>query len=686
MSSERKIKFALVIHNHQPFGNRDEIIERIFQTSYFPFLKILETFPRIQVNLHYTGFLLDWMGQHHPEFLDLLRSLVDREQVELVGGAYFEPVVAVIPDVDIRGQTTLLHDRIKALFLRDPHGFWTAERAWEPHLPEILSDVGANHSFIDDVSFESVGLSERDCYEPYLVESRGKHVTIFPILKKLRYMIPFRSISSTILFLKNARGKEIAVYGDDGEKFGAWPNTFERVYKEGWLEAFFREINRNSWIETVRISEYLRENPPKRRIYLPASTYSEMMEWSIPFFPAPKLGGSKREGEKVPRRGFWRLFLAKYPESARMYSKMLELSEKLHALGEGSKNEAMLDLWKGQCNDAYWHGIFGGLYAPFLRTITFENLIRAQVGYDKLSHSSGENWASVYEKNSALGREFELETKDLVAAVSPRHGGAVCELDFKPRFANLLDTLTRRPERYHSQIKYMAGRTIVPTAKKKHPVSIHESSDSKEKGLQNLLVYDRYQKFAFVDYLVEPDSKIKSFERQNFREVAQLPARYYEAEIQKSNQYTSLIQNVKATGARGESIDLIKRISLSTDHPSLRVEYEIRTSGEKLGTNLFLPEINLASLSDASFLNNFGGKARIVNSENLEIDYEDLSVSIRSEEAHRIWIIPVRTVSLSEEGFESNLQEISILPNYPIHARSGEGFLQAAIDLEFRAH
>ena len=184
LSSDEKIRFALVIHNHQPFGNKNEIIERIFQTSYFPFLKILETYPRIQVNLHYTGFLLDWMGQHHPEVLDLLRKLVDREQVELGGGAYFEPVVAVIPDVDIRGQTTLLRDRISSLFHREPQGFWTAERAWEPHLPEILSDMDASHSFIDDVSFESVGLSESDCFEPYLVESRGKYVTIFPILKK----------------------------------------------------------------------------------------------------------------------------------------------------------------------------------------------------------------------------------------------------------------------------------------------------------------------------------------------------------------------------------------------------------------------------------------------------------------------------------------------------------------------
>src|SRR5438445_152441 len=35
-------------------------------------------------------------------------------------------------------------------------------------------------------------------------------------------------------------------------------------------------------------------------------------------------------------------------------------------------------LMSGQCNDAFWHGVFGGLYAPHLRTAIWKNLIRAE--------------------------------------------------------------------------------------------------------------------------------------------------------------------------------------------------------------------------------------------------------------------------------------------------------------------
>ncbi len=662
-------------------GNKDAIIEKIFQTSYFPFLKVLDMHPKILVNLHYTGFLLDWMCKYHPEFLDLLRKLVNRSQVELVGGAFFEPVISVIPDVDISGQTTLLADRVKELFGVEPRGFWTAERAWEPHLSEILSDVNASHTFIDDVSFESVGLSESDCFESYLVESRGKAVVVFPILKKLRYLIPFRSVSSIRSFLKNAPIGGIAVYGDDGEKFGAWPNTFERVYEEGWLDHFFTEIGGDDRIETVRITDYLKSHLPRKRIYLPASTYAEMMQWSIPFHPQAHRGRDSPR-DQIPHRGFWRLFLAKYPESARMYSKMLDLSSEIHALGEDRNKEPLVQLWKGQCNDAYWHGIFGGLYAPFLRRITFENLIRAQSGSDKVNHARGENWLGVRDGFGVSSREIQLDSRQLRVVISPENGGGVCELDLKPWFVNLLDTLARRPESYHSQIKKLASRTIGPAIKKKgKSASIHESSRAKEKGLQKLLIYDRYPKFAFLDYLVLPDSKIEDFERQEFSEVAFLPACSYEPEIQKSNQSATVILAAQVAGIHGEQIRVNKRISLSADRPNLSVEYEIQTSGEE--SLLFLPEINLASLADSNFGVNFGRSTGIVNAGSLAICYEDFTVTVQCHGAAGIWTIPVKTVSLSEEGFESNLQEVSVLPRYPIH--SGDKTLRTTINLEFTA-
>ena len=41
---------------------------------------------------------------------------------------------------------------------------------------------------------------------------------------------------------------------------------------------------------------------------------------------------------------------------------------------------------RAQCNDAYWHGVFGGLYLPHLRDAIWRNLAEAEAA---LRHGEG---------------------------------------------------------------------------------------------------------------------------------------------------------------------------------------------------------------------------------------------------------------------------------------------------------
>lgn len=683
VQEEQIINLALVVHNHQPYGNRDEIIERIYKQSYLPFLEVLNDHPQVNLNLHYTGFLLDWFDAHHPEAVDLVRRMVDRGQVELVGGAYYEPVISVIPNADALGQTSLLSEKIRSLFGTEAKGFWTAERAWEPYLPEVLEKAGATHTFIDDISFQSAGVDESALFQAYLVESRGSFVSVFPIIKKLRYLIPFKPVSSTISYLKKIVGSPIAVYADDGEKFGAWPNTYEQVFRDRWLVSFFNEISRARWIRTVKVSEYLRKNPPKRRIYLPASAYSEMMEWSIPFFPGNRNGSGSKSQTAIPHRGFWRLFLAKYPESARLYSKMLRVSSLLHS-AEDPNGAARLDLWKGQCNDAYWHGVFGGLYAPILRRITYENLIRAQVGFEKSLKYGSAAWIGVNEISHAGFHGIEVNSESLGIVISPAEGGAISEADYKPRFVNVLDTLARRPERYHAEVRRQSNRTIVPRKKKAKIESIHSSPKARQSGLKELLVYDRHPKFAFLDYIVPFETTPDNFAGQNYRERLPLASLSYEAEIQKSNEAARTMLRLETFDKKGkEKFEIEKGITIPVKESMLTVSYQVKASGRS-DSSRFISEVNLGCLSDSSFEKEFD-KPKIVKGDRIEIAYREagMKATLEFQGAISCWVLPVRTVSLSEDGFESNLQGISVLPGYEVGPGETET-LRASLQLGFR--
>ena len=99
-----RISLALAIHNHQPVGNFGWVMAEVYDLAYEPMVAALERHPHVRLSLHYTGPLLDWLRAERPEFIDRLSALVARDQVEIIGGGYYEPVLASLPERDRIGQ------------------------------------------------------------------------------------------------------------------------------------------------------------------------------------------------------------------------------------------------------------------------------------------------------------------------------------------------------------------------------------------------------------------------------------------------------------------------------------------------------------------------------------------------------------------------------------------------------
>jgi hypothetical protein len=133
---------------------------------------------------------------------------------------------------------------------------------------------------------------------------------------------------------------------------------------------------------------------------------------------------------------------------------------------------------------------------------------------------------------------------------------------------------------------------------------------------------------------------------------------------------------------------LRKIIHVPADSSVIKVEYQIDTLHSSGGTiyGLFVPEINLGSLSDVGFARKYG-KTLSSNSDHVTISYEDngIEVSINLQGANSSWIMPVKTVSLSEKGFESNLQGISVLPIYLVELGSSNESFKTSIELTVRS-
>ena len=152
----------LCIHNHQPVGNFDSVLEEASRKAYMPFLETLRRFPGIKVTLHYSGYLLRWLAENAPEVIRILMEMVSRGQVEILGGGMYEPILALLPERDRQGQLRAMAESVRGCFGRRPEGIWLAERVWEPDLAGSLSSAGARYLPLDDYHFLRAGLSSEE--------------------------------------------------------------------------------------------------------------------------------------------------------------------------------------------------------------------------------------------------------------------------------------------------------------------------------------------------------------------------------------------------------------------------------------------------------------------------------------------------------------------------------------------
>ena len=680
---------VLLIHAHQPCGNFGNVLEKAFQDCYLPFVELLEKYPRVHMGLHYSGPLLTWIEENHPEYFTRLKTLVRSGQIELVGGGFYEPILVSIPPDDQREQVTRLADYLEHRFGRRPSGAWIAERVWEPQLPSALAAAGVNYTLVDDIHFLSAGFETEELFGAYVAEDRGQFVWLFPGQKALRYFIPFGKIEDVIAYLRDAASTHpggLAAMGDDMEKFGVWPGTAEHCYKNGWLEKFFIALEENSsWLRVSTPGEYLADHSPLGRADLPTASYSEMMEWVLPTRVRQRYNAVQKEFHSRPevlaflRGGSWRGFFRKYAESNLLHKKMLRVSARVAAMplrrgipkGADDAAEARDLLLRAQCNDAYWHGIFGGLYAPHLRTELWRNLIRAEAIADRQSAASLVPRVELLDYDADGAHEHLFTAAQYQALLKPGDGGTIAAFDFRPSAATLVNSIQRRPEAYHARLRD-AAKTAVPGT----VASIHEQTRVKEPGLERFLRYDRWPRHAFRVMLFDPRRTQADYETLELQEEPGFAGGAYNVRSSSSSEAQLLREDelkLVAKGAAVPRLSVAKRFSFVPAAQGCEVACEI---GLKTKQALAAPlavglesVINLLAPNEPDrFFETPQGPRHLRFSGvlpgpmlRMEDGWQRVRIVLHAPGAKEFWIAPIETVSESEEGFERVYQGSQIL-------------------------
>lgn len=681
------LSFILAVHNHQPVGNPPEVVERVYHAAYLPFIEALEELPNAKVAIHYSGCLLDWLVETHPEFVDRVRHLVRNGQVEPLAGGYYEPILALLPDEDKVEQIQAFASRIQEVFGTAPAGYWLTERAWEPHLAKHIGDAGMRYTFLDDTIFHGAGLREQAMFQHYLTEDQGRSLIVFPIPKRLRYLIPFEAPGETIAYLRAVETHEsaVAVLADDGEKFGAWPGTYETVYGTklgpGWLPRFVALLD-DQGIPMMTPSEYLRPARTAGYVYLPTASYAELMEWALPVAVSKQYQEAQKRlrapSADFIRGGYWRNFLTKYEEANHLYRKMLYVAAKVRGMRGLAKAAAKRELWKGQCNDAYWHGVFGGLYLSHLRAAAFQHLIRAEQLADAERHAPAAEWLELAESDfdGDLQPEVLVNTHVMSACIDPWRGGTLVEWDLKSDGVNLLDTLTRRPEAYHEEL--VKRRKMKQTAEEREKAtSIHGIVRVSDGALTRYLVYDTYRRVSLIDRFLLPATGVQAFANARFTELGDFVTQPYRYEtcISNGSARVTLVRlgHLTLQGTK-TPLRVTKTITAPKDRPHLRVLYQLENRGTTSVQARFGTELNLspafarwhAGTSPACFEELEG-----IESFELTTPKADVRLQVNTSLPATVWQFPVYTVSQSEKGFELGLQGWCVVPLWMLELEPG---------------
>ena len=256
-------RLAVIIgtHSHLPLGQPEAAAEAAYQQALRPFLSTLYAFPEVPAALHYSGLLLEWLEEHHPELVMLIAEMAERRQVEIVGGGYYDPILPMIPANDRLGQLEKMTTHLRVRFGTRPRGCWLAEQVWDPSLASTLRTGGMEYTFLDETQLGLAGAEGPELLCACVAEDQGKHVAVIPV--QTRLVNRAASLSPAGLLAELARIAEsggpstvVALVGDGARSGPPFASN-------GWLEEFLGLVRQNAaWLEPVTPSAHLRASPP----------------------------------------------------------------------------------------------------------------------------------------------------------------------------------------------------------------------------------------------------------------------------------------------------------------------------------------------------------------------------------------------------------------------------------------
>ncbi|OQY35475.1 MAG: hypothetical protein B6241_00820 [Spirochaetaceae bacterium 4572_59] len=648
----KKIKLVFGTYNTQPLGLQEHLYEEAYQKAYKPFLTTVYNYPELALSLHYSGPLLSWLEKRHPEFITVLREMVDRKQVEILGGSYFEPILPLIPSSDRVGQIEMMITYLRKTFGRRSRGFWISGNLWENQLAYTLKSCGMEYFFLDERIFSDAGVREKRLFDPVLTEDQGKTMHVLPLCHRLSQRMfhdsPEQIIASLKDFTEKAGPSPVVSLLLSGESMSVKSSRKAVLCDSAWLEEFFLLLQNNrEWINSDLPGKIIRSNPLAEKRYFPTTTFTSLMEWS-------QSDGIKDKNDYR----HYRHFLTNYRESTLLYSKMMYTQVQVNQVrgDKYRKKSAREELWKGQNHSPYWHGPDRGLYDIQLRHNAYRFLIEAE----KVTREKGIFIPALTAVDFDMdGRMEYLYQGYTMNAYAHQKGGTLFELDYLPSSWNYLNTMSRYQD---------------------------------FSSLSSVKLHDSYSRKGFHDHFLE-DVNLKSFMANNYSDSGDFLNGVYDVQNHNREKQVLVFSRNGSVSTKGRKSPLKVKKQYNFKRNSIELQYEITNMGYEKCEYCFGSEFNLALPAPETYESrfcyinqmeeflNFDAKPTelttlkilqiqdLMNNTTIQVDY--------SLSPEKFWSFPLETAYVypGSETVESLYQGTTFLPQWQIILFPGESWI-----------
>jgi alpha-amylase/alpha-mannosidase (GH57 family) len=250
------------------------------------------------------------------EILPAYRRIMESKQLETIVSPYYHPILPLLHNTRVQKEAnprSILPREVfsfpedaaaqvdggvklyKDKFGKAPLGMWPSELAVSEHILPLFMKAGVRWIVADEaILYRSMRSSRRDTrllYQPHLLKREEGSLNIVFRDRNLSDMIGFNyynwkpedAVKDLMGHFENInaafKGADTLVtIAMDGE------NAWEYFLNDGhdFLERWYEKISESKFMRTVRLGEYLKENPPSHRIRRLAAgswIYGEFSKW-----------------------------------------------------------------------------------------------------------------------------------------------------------------------------------------------------------------------------------------------------------------------------------------------------------------------------------------------------------------------------------------------------------------------